>query len=71
MSGDLEADGGESLTVLVVGPALVLAGVRLNQLSHVESNIAEIAKSVNARSLKMVNSFFTLISFFLRLHSRY
>ena len=53
MSGNLEADDGEGLSVLVVGPALVLAGVRLNQLSHVESNVAEIAKSVNAGSLNV------------------
>ncbi len=32
LSDDVQADGGEGLAVLVVGPALVLPGVRLDQL---------------------------------------
>ena len=53
LADDAEADGGESLAVLVVGAALVLAGVGLDQLGDVQSHVAKVTQGVNAGSLRV------------------
>jgi len=55
LSGDLQADAGEGFSVLVVGTALVLAGVGLDQLRDVQSDVAEVAQSVDARRLRLIH----------------
>ena len=51
LARDGETDAGESLSVLVVGSALVLAGVGLDQLGDVQSHVAKVTEGVDAGSL--------------------